>query len=270
MTGPDEHRAIAGDHGSPDKPASRISLPAGGCRPSPIPALFAAAVVLVCLALGVWQLQRLEWKSRLIAEREAASQSAPVPLPRTLEDAGALEFRPVAVEGVLLHDKEIFLGAASPAGGRPGFHVLTPLRETGGAAGDRILFVNRGFVPASLKDPEQRGAGQLPGTVRVAGLLRLPKGKPGWVVPENRPDINYWFWVDPPAMAAAAGLSAADIAPFYIDADATANPGGWPRGGVTPIRLPNDHLQYAITWFLLAAAAVAVYAAWRRQAARRR
>jgi surfeit locus 1 family protein len=76
--------------------------------------------------------------------------------------------------------------------------------------------------------------------------------------------LNYWFWVDPPAMAAATGLS--DVAPFYIDVDATPNPGGWPKGGVTRIDLPNDHLQYAITWFALAAAAVIVYAVWRRQA----
>ncbi len=75
--------------------------------------------------------------------------------------------------------------------------------------------------------------------------------------------MNYWFWVDLPAMEAAAGLP--DVAPFYIDADATPNPGGWPKGGVTPIDLPNDHLQYAMTWFALAVAAVAVYVVWRRQ-----
>ena len=93
--------------------------------------------------------------------------------------------------------------------------------------------------------------------MRVTGLLRLPHGRPGWFVPDNRPDLNYWFWVDLPAMAAATSLS--DVVPFYIDADATPNPGGWPKGGVTQIDLPNDHLQYAITWFALAAAAVVVY-----------
>ena len=137
--------------------------------------------------------------------------------------------------------------------------MLTPLRLADG----RIVFVNRGYIPAALKNPEKRGAGQLAGPVRVTGLLRLPKGRPGWLVPDNRPDLNYWFWVDLPAMEAATGLS--NVAPFYIDADATPNPGGWPKGGVTPIDLPNDHLQYAITWFALAAAAVVVYVVWRRQ-----
>jgi surfeit locus 1 family protein len=224
-----------------------------------LPAAFTAVVALVCLSLGAWQLERLEWKTGLIAQRRAAVQSAPVPIPKTLEEAGRLEFRPVIAEGMFLHDKEIYLGAASPTGGQPGFQVLTPLRLADG----RIVFVNRGFIRSELKDPEKRGAGQLGGLVRVSGPLRLPKGKPGWLVPDNRPDRNYWFWVDLPAMAAATGLS--DVAPFYIDADATPNPGGWPKGGVTPVNLPNDHLQYAITWFALAAGAIAVYVVWRRQ-----
>jgi surfeit locus 1 family protein len=187
-----------------------------------------------------------------------------VQAPASIEQAPPLEFHPGVADGVFLNDKEIFLGATSPRGGSPGFQVLTPLRQAGG----RIIFVNRGFVPSALKDPQKRSRGQLAGTVHVSGLLRLPKGKPGWIVPENRPDLNYWFWIDLPAMAAATGIS--NVAPFYIDADATPNPGGWPKGGITPIELPNDHLQYAITWFLLAAAAVAVYAVWQRQAGGRR
>jgi surfeit locus 1 family protein len=224
-----------------------------------LPAAFAAVVTLVCLALAFWQLERLEWKTGLIAERQEAVRMAPVPLPATPEEASRLDFRPVVAEGVFLHDREIHLGAASPGGGPPGFQILTPLRLEDG----RIVFVNRGFVRAELRQPEKRAAGQLAGPVRVTGPLRVPKGRPGRLVPDNRPDMNYWFWVDLPAMAAAAGLS--DVAPFYIDADATPNPGGWPRGGVTPVDLPNDHLQYALTWFALAVAAVVVYLVWRRQ-----
>lgn len=232
----------------------------GASRSQLLPAAVTALITLLCLSLGIWQLERLEWKTNLIAERRAAMQAAPVPLPKTLDEARGLEFRPVIAEGVFINDKEIFLGAAAPGGGSPGFQIVTPLRLADG----RIVFVNRGFVPSALKNPEKRVAGQLAGPVRVTGLLRLPHGRPGWLVPDNRPDLNYWFWVDPPAMEKATGLS--DVIPLYIDADATPNPGGWPKGGVTLIDLPNDHLQYAITWFALAAAAVAVYVVWRRQA----
>jgi surfeit locus 1 family protein len=224
-----------------------------GFRPRLAPTAFTVAVVLSCAALGVWQLHRLDWKRALIAQREAALTASPVALPHTLADARALEFHPVVAEGVFQHDREIFVGAIGPQGGA-GFDVLTPLREPDG----HMVFVNRGFVPAELKDPARRAAGQLSGPVRVAGLLRVPpEARPGWFVPDNRPDLNYWFWVDLPAIGKAAGVSAA--APFYVDADATPNPGGWPQGGVTPLALPNDHLQYALTWFALAVAALVIF-----------
>jgi surfeit locus 1 family protein len=217
----------------------------------------------MCIGLGGWQLERLQWKRGLIAEREAAVAAPPVRPPEALAEARSMAFRHIVYEGVFLNDKEILLGATSPRDGDAGFDVLTPLREAGG----RIVFVNRGFVPSQLKDPNSRRAGQPEGTVRVAGLLRLPPDeKPGWFLPDNRADINYWFWVDLPAMAAADGLG--DVAPFYIDADATPNPGGWPQGGVTPLELPNNHLQYAITWFSLAAGMVVVYIVSQRQGRR--
>jgi len=228
-------------------------------RPRLAPTLFTIPVVAVLVALGVWQLQRLEWKDRLIAERATAVAMPPARPPQTLAEARAMEFRPVVDDGRFLHDKELYLGAMDP-GGRAGFQVLTPLREADG----RIVFVNRGFVPTELKDPATRPAGQLAGTVNVRGLLRIPpEQKPGWFVPDNRADRNYWFWVDLPAMAAADGL--ANAAPFYIDADVAPNLGGWPKGGVTPIALPNDHLQYAITWFSLAAALVVIYLLYHRR-----
>jgi len=99
---------------------------------------------------------------------------------------------------------------------------------------------------------------------RVEGLLRLPPAKkPAWFLPDNRSDLNYWFWIDLPAMAAADKLD--PVALFYIDADATPNPGGWPKGGVTRIQLANDHLQYAITWFSLAVALIVVYFLFHRR-----
>jgi surfeit locus 1 family protein len=233
-----------------------------GFRPRLAPTLFTLLIVLICAALGVWQLQRLDWKKGLIAQREAAVAAAPVAPPQTLGEARALEFRLVVLDGVFRHDKEIFLNAIGPQGGA-GFDVLTPLEEASG----RILFVNRGFVPTELKDPAKRGAGEPGGTVRVEGRLRLmPEKKPNWFVPDNRPDRDDWFWVDLPAMGAADGF--VHVAPFYIEADATPNPGGWPKGGVTPLGLPNDHLQYAITWFSLAVTAIVIYLLSQRRASR--
>lgn len=223
-------------------------------RPAFWPTVIALPAFLVLLALGTWQLERLAWKTELNAERAAASQSAPIPLPRTLEEAEADKFHPVRVEGVFDHARERFV-AASNERGQVGVHVLTPLRLDDG----RVLLVNRGFVPSELKDPERRKEGQLEGRVTVEGLIRVPPaGKPSWFAPDNVPEANMWFWMDPAAMAP-------DALPFYVDAGPAPNPGGWPKGGVTRLFLPNDHLQYAITWYALAVALAVIYVVYHRQ-----
>lgn len=229
-------------------------MPAISFRPRLVPTLFAVPIVLICLGLGVWQVQRLYWKEGLIAERAAAAKAAPVPAPQTFAEAKKLEFRPVTLDGVFLNDREIYLHAIAPSG-REGYQVLTPLMVAEGEA----VFVDRGFIPTELRDPEKREAGQLSGTQHVTGLVRLPPpGKPNWFLPANNAAQNHWFWVDLPGMAAADRLE--KTAPYYIDADATPNPGGWPKGGSDLIpELPNHHLQYAITWFALAGAMIVIY-----------
>jgi len=233
-------------------------------RPLFWPTLFSLPALLICLALGAWQIERLFWKQDLIAQRAAAIAAAPTAVPQTLAEARGMEFRHVSDEGVFLNDKEIFLGATSDAGGQ-GYQILTPLLEPGG----RVVFVNRGYIPAELKDPAKRIAGQIAGMARAEGLLRLPPGgKPNWFLPDNRPDLNFWFWVDLPAMSSAVKLDR--VALFYIDADATPNPGGWPKGGVTRLSLPNNHLQYATTWFSLAVALIVIYVLFHRRGAEMR
>ncbi len=208
---------------------------------------------LALLGLGTWQLQRLQWKEGLIAARHAALDAAPVPPPDSLDDARQLAFHPVIATGSFLNDKEVQVYAAS-ADGAPGYHVVTPLRLSTGA----LLFIDRGFVPEDRRAPETRAAGELSGPVTVTGLLRLPAdGRPGWFTPDNLPGRNQWYTIDVAAMASAAGL--ADVLPYHLDADTTPNPGGLPEGGQTVLDLPNNHLQYAITWYALAAVLLAIY-----------
>jgi surfeit locus 1 family protein len=229
-----------------------------GFHPRLVPTLFTVPAVLIMLGLGIWQVQRLQWKEGLIARRDAAVAAAPIAPPRTLAEARADEFHHIVAEGTFLNGKELFLAASSEGGGS-GYQVLTPLVMADG----RTMFINRGFIPLELKDPAKRAAGEPTGTVPVAGLLRVPPAdKPSFFLPDNRPDLNLWFWVDLPAMAKEAGVI--EPVPFYIDADKTPNPGGWPQGGVTHLDLPNDHLQYAITWFSLAVALIVIYVLYHR------
>jgi surfeit locus 1 family protein len=122
---------------------------------------------------------------------------------------------------------------------------MTPLRTV-----DGTILVNRGFVPTDRADPDTRRAGLPDGDVPVTGLVR-PTEPGGRFLRSNQPAQDRWFSRDLAAIARTRGLG--PVAPFFIDADATPNPGGYPVGGLTIVRFRNTHLVYALTWFALAA-----------------
>ncbi|HEY1247047.1 MAG TPA: SURF1 family protein [Hyphomicrobiaceae bacterium] len=222
------------------------------------PTLMALAGLAVLIALGTWQMQRKRWKEDLIGRIAARVHADAVSLPL---EAGAaakddLEYLHVTARGRFHHDKERYLYA--PTAGNPGWHVYTPLE----LPSHRVVWVNRGWVPESRKAPETRRQGQIQGEVEVRGLVR-GQSKPGLFTARNEPSHNVWYWPDLPAMTASAfagGPLAADPLPLVVEADARPEPpGGLPRGGVTRLELPNRHLEYALTWYGLAAALAGVY-----------
>jgi surfeit locus 1 family protein len=214
-------------------------------------ALIASAGALVCaalFALGVWQVERLAWKRALIERVDqrvhAAPTKAPGPDAWAAVNAGADEYRHVRVTGHLLNDRETLVAASTELG--PGFWVLTPLQTADGAE----ILINRGFVPPERRTPASRSAGQIAGETTVTGLLRMSEPHGRFLQP-NKPAADRWYSRDVPAIAGARALTR--VAPYFIDADATPNPGGYPVGGLTVIAFPNNHLVYALTWFSLAA-----------------
>ena len=240
--------------------------PAARWRSLLAPGLASLAALAILVTLGIWQLERKAWKEGLLAaiaarshgEPGAAVPEAEWPRWRAEDD----EFRRVRLTGTFLHDREIPLhGLAEERRGQAlqGYYLFTPLRLPDGA----VVIVNRGFVPTPLRDPARRSEGQSGGAVVVTGLVRNPEERTAFV-PANEPSRGEWFVRDIRGMAEAGGLSR--VAPFYVDADSSPNAGGWPRGGQTRVVLPNDHLQYAFTWFGLAGTLIGVFGAfaWRR------
>jgi surfeit locus 1 family protein len=212
------------------------------------------AAFAVLIGLGTWQIERLHWKEDLIAKRAGAIAAPPVELPRTLEGARPLEFHRVQVRGQFVYEHEIPVHAIERQRGAAGYLVVTPLRLGDGT----VALVERGWVSTEKRSAATRPAGNPPGEVAVDGLLRMaPAEKPGWFIPANDPGRGEWFWIDLPALAHAAGLP--EALPFYVEAGPTPNPGGLPVGGQANTDLPNDHLQYAITWYALAAALAVIY-----------
>lgn len=225
------------------------------------PGLAVLVGMAVLIALGTWQMQRLAWKEGLITAIHERAHAAPVALADVEARAARgedVEYTRVAVSGRFDHAKEIHLYALDEVG-TPGFHIITPLIVTG----DGVVLVNRGFVPNDLKDPARRAAGQVSGEVSITGLTRHPDQQ-GMFIPGNDPARNIWYWRDIEGMTAAAvGPDNQAVHRFYVDAEAEpAPPGGWPHGGVTRLTLPNRHLEYALTWYGLAVALIAVFVAF--------
>lgn len=220
-----------------------------------------AIVFVLLLSLGTWQVQRLQWKTELlqaIEARIAAPPAALADMERRWSETGDVDYWPVEITGSFEHGGEQHFFATHK--GHAGYHVYTPMR----LADQRVVFVNRGFVPFDRKDASTRQSGQVSGAVTVVGLARNRLDeKPSWVVPDNDQAGNIYYWKDLDAMALQLGLDpAGQIVPFFVDAGDTPNPGGLPVGAVTMINLPNNHLQYAITWYGLAAALAGVFGFW--------
>ncbi|CAM5570395.1 hypothetical protein MAUB1S_09577 [Mycolicibacterium aubagnense] len=216
---------------------------------------------IILIGLGTWQVERLAWKEKLIETIDQRMNANPVTLAEVEKQyatSGDVDYVAVTLSGIFLHQGERHFFTTWD--GQTGYSVYTPLRLTDG----RFVFVNRGFVPYEMKDPAKRAEGEIPGEVAVAGLARNPlSGKPSMMVPDNDPTKNIFYWKDRDAMAATAGLPAgAVVLPFFVDAGKAFNPGGLPVGGTTMVDLPNNHLQYALTWYGLAAALVGVVAVW--------
>lgn len=211
-----------------------------------LPLLFGLGGTLILLALGVWQLQRLEWKEGVLAEIEARIAAPPVPLPAA-PDPARDRFLPVALRGAFTGEELHVLASRKRRG--PGYRIVGAFRTEDG----RRVMVDRGFVPTEAKDSPRP-----PGPAEVTGNLHWPDEVDGFT---PAPDIaaGIWFARDVPAMAAALGTE-----PVLVVARAPTGDGVEPEP-VGTAGIPNDHLQYALTWFALAAvwAGMTAFLLWR-------
>ena len=225
----------------------------------------ALTVVAICLlmGLGVWQVQRLAWKNDLIA-RVDARVAAPAVVAPGMAEWGRVnkaddEYRHVTLRGVLQNDAEAQVYTLSDYGA--GYWVMTPLKRDDGT----VVYINRGFVPTDKRAPQTRLMGQPQGEVIITGLLRMSETK-GWLFQQaNDPAHDAWYRRDIAGLAQSRHIGS--VAPYFVDADASPNPGGWPKGGLTVVKFPNSHLVYALTWFSLAAmlVGVSIWLVWFRK-----
>jgi surfeit locus 1 family protein len=233
--------------------------------------VFALAGVAILCGLGLWQLDRKVWKENLIAAMTERLAHEPADLPPR-DRWGHLqqqreEFARVGFPAEFLPGEEALVYSASsafrPDVKGPGYWVFAPARLAGGS----LVIINRGFVPLERKDPSSRSDGAPRGSIDVVGIVRWPETR-GLFTPADEPQNNVWYLRDIQTIAAAKKWAAA--APFYIDMEAPVPLGGLPLPGKLQVNLPDNHLQYAITWFGLALALAGVYLVWLVRRLRRR
>lgn len=222
--------------------------------------LFSLLMVGVLVGLGVWQLQRRVEKHALIAMLDERLAAAPVALPDEAQwprlSQASDEFRRVTFQAEFQGKPEARV-FSSGSGLRAdittaGAWVFEPVRIAGGGE----VAINRGFVPDGLQD---RASPPPSGTVQLTGYIRYPEHE-GMLTPQADHAKRLWFLRDPKDMANALGWGA--VAPFYIDLEAPAPASGLPKPGPLVVHLKDNHMQYAITWFGLAAAVAIAFVVW--------
>ncbi|HEY3697578.1 SURF1 family protein [Phenylobacterium sp.] len=233
-------------------------------RRFPIGLTIAVAVALAILCgLGTWQLKRLAWKEALLARIAALQGAAPQAAAPVLERAAGgrdADFTRVTLDCPGLPTAP-FLELYAVRDGEAGARLISACAVQTGRYGS--VLVDRGFIADSISARPPVTPGDR-ASFTLTGVLRRPD-KPTFVTPPNEPAANHWYSRDAPAMARALGVRAP--APLMLMAETSSNP-GWKALVPAPLppEIPNRHLEYALTWFGLAGALLAVYAAmlWRR------
>ncbi|EED13913.1 COX1 assembly protein Shy1, putative [Talaromyces stipitatus ATCC 10500] len=218
-----------------------------------------ALIPITAFVLGTWQVQRLDWKTKLIAKFEDRLVKPPLPLPPRIDPDVIPEFdyRRIVATGEFRHDQEMLIGPRMHEG-EEGYIVITPLQRTNteestkpGNETQNTVLINRGWISKKLKDQKDRPQGLPQGEVVVEGLLREPVKK-NYFTPDNRPDKGEFYFPDVEQMAELTGsqpvLIEETMVPDLIESfDRTAK--GIPIGRPAQVNLRNNHLQYIFTWY---------------------
>jgi len=225
------------------------------------------------LSLGTWQVHRLAWKHDLIARVDARVHAGPVDAPSRdqwpLVSAATDEYRRVKLSGHFVPAKSVRVRASTELG--LGSWLMTPfLTDTG-----ETVLVNRGYVSTAWCRGQADCDPGPAGETTIVGLLRISEPK-GAFLQDNQPGAEKWYSRDVVAIARAKQLG--ETAPYFVDADAASSPvhgdgnegNDGPVGGLTVIAFPDNHLMYAITWFIMALMTlVGAVVVWRDQRRRR-
>lgn len=212
-------------------------------------------MVGIMIGLGVWQLDRRAWKAQVLAGIDRAEGAAATPL-----SADPAPFAKVRVEGTLRNASAAYYGAdvqLTPTGPKMGARLIVPLDRPGQVP----ILVDRGWVPMEPLRP----ISQPSGPVTIEGFVR-PPDRPGWFSASDDLASRRFYTLNP--MRIGAGLGLANVAPFVVIALGQRPPELFPLPAQRMPRPPNDHLNYALTWFGLAFVLAMIFILYARKVLR--
>ena len=218
-------------------------------KPRPFPLIAFIVTLSILLGLSGWQIKRLNWKTDLISQRISSFESDPISFVN-LNQPEKNEFRKVFVDGQLLNEFEMYMPALSKRGNN-GFHILVPLKTTSG----KFIIYDTGWVPLKIKEKEKRLLNISKNSQTFEAVIRT-SGRKGYFQPDNDTDTNTWFFVEPELMSEYLNMNFENQ--YYLEA-VNNGPNGFPLGNQTRIYLRNNHLQYALTWLMIACGLVGVF-----------
>ena len=213
--------------------------------------------LVILIGLGTWQARKIGPKTELINSIEAGLAAEPMQLPVHLDDPQPVAYRRVHFDGDALNVEPVRVFGTNLSG-RPGYYLYKPVVRDFG----RAVLVNFGWVPMAHLEKVA-----LPvGPVSISGVLML-SATPGSFTPENEVEKGDWFTADVFEMSDHFGLGAKDFYHFRVFADHVGDAGALPLGGQVRVSIPNDHLEYMLTWYGLAAAMLGVFLLYGRKKA---
>ncbi len=214
------------------------------------------AFILFCIpfGLGIWQIQRLQWKTALLADiaEKQNSYIYDFSVINPFQDWQSLNYRRAFAVGDFMFLRSIKLKPRTYKG-QVGYHLLTPMRLQDGGT----IIVNRGWVPEGHHITEEYWNAE---NVKITGILKQAK-KPNRFTPENKPKNNEWYWPDIHLISQHVGIDRVAPIIFYQDHQEaeTDQDISYPIGGQINLNIRNNHKAYATTWFLLAVSLVIVW-----------
>jgi len=193
------------------------------------------------VTLGFWQLQRLQWKNAILSKIEDNYNSTVTDFP-FLDDTPQFEYMRSEINGHYLPDRLMFF-YKSNLSGDSGFNVVIPFKTIEG----NTVYVDNGWIP--YKDKKQLDIGFISDSdiLSLSGVLIFKKDRK-YFTPLNDYSENIWYLLNTDEMDLVHSLSSSDYILKLIDQKYFKEF----LAEFKPTNINNNHLQYAITWFLMA------------------